>query len=69
MLTGSEDRFMLCLSRPEMFGFITKGFGEACTLGYARTRNTHTQRHLQFLNVTHALALLPYSVDGGLNDP
>lgn len=52
-----------------MFGFITKGFGEACTLGYARTRNTHTQRHLQSLNVTHALALLPYSVDGGLNDP
>lgn len=37
--------------------------------------NTHThtyrvkERHLQLLNVAHALALLPCSVDGGLNDP
>lgn len=42
-----------------------------------RSLHTHThihtfrvkERHLQLLNVTHALALLPYSVDGGLNDP
>lgn len=40
LLTGSKDRFMLCLSRPEMFGFITKDFGGACTL-------THTHTHIQ----------------------
>lgn len=58
---------MLCLSRPEKFGFITKGFGEACTLRVYTSAHTHT--HLQLLNGTHVFALLHYSVHGGLNDP
>lgn len=49
-----------------MFGFITKGFGGSL---YTRGANTHTHRHLQLLNVTHALAPPLYSVDGGRNDP